>query len=115
MGAVPLDLMLTTAITTLTGLVVGALYRKLAGYIERSDKWRRGVDGKIDALTDATQTTMRTELTHLYEKFATRGWLTPEEHKAWVDMYEKYSALNANGLIKTYRAKIDDLPEKVID
>lgn len=71
-------------------------------------------DGKLDSLTDGVQTTMRTDLIHLYEKFTTRGWITPEERAAWHDMHAKYSALNANGLIDSYNAKLDELPDKEI-
>ena len=71
-------------------------------------------DKKLDALTDGVQTTMRTDLIHLYEKFTTRGWITPEERAAWHDMHTKYSALNANGLIDSYSAKLDELPDREI-
>ena len=114
MGAVPLDLMVTTAITTLTGLVVGALYRKLAGYIDRSDSWRRGVDAKLDTQMSALQTTMRATLIHNAEKYFERGWITPEERASWCDMHDRYSALGANGLIETYRHKIDRLHDRQI-
>lgn len=71
-------------------------------------------DGKLDSLTDGVQTTMRTDLIHLFEKFTTRGWVTPEERAAWHDMHAKYSALNANGLIDSYSAKLDELPDREI-
>ena len=66
----------------------------------------------MDTLMDATQTTMRTELVHLYEKYTTRGWLTPEERAAWYDMHDKYSAMGFNGFIDSYRAKLDALPDR---
>ena len=70
---------------------------------------------KLDNLTIGVQTTMRTDIIHLYEKYTTRGWITPEERAAWHDLHAKYSALNANGLIDSYSARIDMLPDKVID
>lgn len=77
-------------------------------------EWRASVTGKIDNLTDATQTTMRATLLHYIEKYLTRGWLTPEERAALVDMHSKYSALNANGLIDGYMARIAELPDREI-
>lgn len=84
--------------------------------------WRRRVeesysviDDKLDKIRGGTQTTMRTDLIHLYEKFTTRGWITPEEKAAWFDMHAKYSALDANGLIDSYKAKLESLPEREID
>ena len=90
---------------------------------ERDDwfKWRKrigesyaSINDKLDKIRDGTQTTMRTDLIHLYEKYATRGWITPEEKSAWFDMHAKYSALDANGLIDSYKAKLEMLPEREI-
>lgn len=77
-------------------------------------EWQDSVTGKLDSLTDATQTTMRATLLHYIEKYLTRGWLTPEERAALVDMHRKYSALNANGLIDGYMARIATLPDREI-
>lgn len=71
-------------------------------------------DGKLDNLTDATQTTMRTTLLHYIEKYLTRGWLTTEERSSLNDMHEKYAALNANGLIDGYMRRIESLPDREI-
>lgn len=72
------------------------------------------VDAKIDVLTDATQTTMRTTLLHYCEKYLTRGWVTPEERASLFDMHEKYSRLNANGYIDGYMQRVDKLPDREI-
>ena len=114
--------------TIITSLVSAALLwgiHKMTdlfkGYQSDSATWRKSMDGKmdehdrkLDAITDATQTTMRTDLIHLYEKYTTRGWLTPEERAAWHDMHTKYAALNANGLIDSYGKKLDELPDREI-
>lgn len=71
-------------------------------------------DEKLDALTDATQTTMRTSLLHYIEKYLTRGWITPEERASLIDMYNKYAALNANGFIDGYMNRIAKLPDREI-
>lgn len=72
------------------------------------------IDDKVDTLTEAQQTTMRATLIHNAEKYFERGWLTPEEQNSWCDMHDKYSALGANGLIQSYRQKIDALPHRQI-
>ena len=71
-------------------------------------------DKKLDALTDATQTTMRTSLLHYIEKYLTRGWITPEERASLIDMHNKYAALNANGFIDGYMSRIAKLPDREI-
>lgn len=77
-------------------------------------EWQASVSTKLDSLTDATQTTMRATLLHYIEKYLTRGWLTPEERASLMDMHHKYSALNANGLIDGYMARIAELPDREI-
>ena len=72
------------------------------------------IDAKLDVLNEATQTTMRTEILHLVEKFLTRGWITPEERASLFDMHKKYAALNANGFIDSYIERINHLPDREI-
>lgn len=109
-----LALAITTAITGAVGWAIKALLDTLRGYIADSTKWRSRMDGKMDTLMGATQTTMRATLIHNYEKYADRGWVTPEERASWCDMHDKYSAMGFNGLIDTYRSKLDSLPDREI-
>ena len=85
-------------------------YAWRAEIVERLDEQ----DAKLDALTDATQTTMRTSLLHYIEKYLTRGWITPEERSSLTDMHNKYAALNANGFIDGYMSRIAKLPDREI-
>lgn len=85
-------------------------YAWRAAMVERLD----AQDKKLDALTDATQTTMRTTLLHYIEKYLTRGWITPEERASLNDMHSKYAALNANGFIDGYMNRIAKLPDREI-
>lgn len=73
------------------------------------------ISSKVDKLTDAQQTTMRATLLHNAEKYLERGWITPEERASWCDMHDKYASLGANGLIDTYRQKLNSLPDKEIE
>jgi len=107
-----LTLAASTIVTGGVGWLVKTLLDMLRGYIESSQQWRAKMDGKVDTIMGATQTTMRATLIHNYEKYAERGWLTPEERASWCDMHDKYSAMGFNGLIDTYRAKLNDLPDK---
>lgn len=88
--------------------------RAEAEWRERIEGSMSDIDGKLDALNDATQTTMRTEILHLVEKFLTRGWITPEERASLFDMHKKYAALNANGFIDSYIERINHLPDREI-
>jgi len=112
---IPIEMLINTALTAAIGWLVKVMLDQLKAYRAESKAWRGELDEKMDALTDATQTTMRVNLIHLYEKYVTRGWITPEERAAWHDQHEKYSALNANGLIDSYNAKLDALPDREID
>lgn len=115
------DYIITTAVAAAIGIMVKALFDMLADYIKRSESWRESLDRKIDEqaektdlLMDATQATMRATLIHNAEKYIDREWITPEERASWCDMHVRYSALGANGLIETYRAKIDGLQDRLI-
>lgn len=107
--------------TIITGLISAAILygvrtmaKALRDYSDGSHAWRERMEGKLDTMMGATQTTMRATLIHNYEKYADRGWLTPEERASWCDMHDKYSSMGFNGLIDTYRHKLNDLPDKEI-
>lgn len=107
--------------TVITGLISAAilwgvrtLTKALKDYGTESKAWRSSLDTKLDAITDATQTTMRTQLLHMSEKYLTRGWVTPEERAALCDMHAKYAALHANGYIDGYMQRVSQLPDKEI-
>lgn len=88
--------------------------RAEAEWRERVEGSMTGIDAKLDMLNDATQTTMRTTLLHYIEKYLTRGWVTPEERASLMDMHRKYAALNANGFIDGYMARVAQLPDREI-
>ena len=88
--------------------------RAEAEWRERVEGSVADIDAKLDALNEATQTTMRTTLLHYIEKYLTRGWVTPEERASLMDMHRKYAALNANGFIDGYMARVAELPDKEI-
>ena len=107
-----LTLAITTAITGTVGWMVKAILDHLKTYSDESRTWRGRIESKMDTIMGATQTTMRATLIHNYEKYAERGWLTPEERASWCDMHDKYAAMGFNGLIDTYRDKLNRLPDK---
>lgn len=85
-------------------------------------EWRDAVtehmqtqDRQMGLMTSSLQSTMRANLIHTAEKYFTRGSITPEEHASWCDMHDRYGAMGFNGLIDTYRKKIDQLPHVTID
>lgn len=108
------SLVIPTIVTGIVGWLVKTLLDDLREYVHESREWRSKMSKDVKTIKDATQTNMRTNLCHLYEKYMTRGWLTSEEHKAWHDMHEKYSALGENSLIDSYAAHIDQLPHREI-
>jgi hypothetical protein len=107
--------------TILTGLISAAILwgvrtmtKVIKSYGAESRAWRSSLDGKLDVLTDATQTTMRTTILHYAEKYLERGWVTPEERASLFDMHQKYSSLHANGFIDGYMARVEKLPDREI-
>ena len=108
------EALVTAAAVAAIGWMVKAIFDRLSGYINDSVAWRGRLDAKLDVITDATQTTMRTQLLHYAEKYLTRGWITPEERASIMDMHEKYSSLNANGYIDGYMQRVAELPDREI-
>ena len=106
---------LQTALTALIGLIVGSLYKHATEYFKTGKEWREKTGAKIDKLADAQQTTMRATRRHTSEKYVKSGRTTPRERASWCDMHDRYSALGFNGLIDTYRKKLNDLPDKIIN
>lgn len=104
----------TTVITSLTIALVTWLAQKVALWAKEGQERDKKLDAKLDALTRATQVNMRQSLIHTFEKYWQRGWVTPEERAAWVDTYEAYHSLGANGLIESYRRKLDEVHEREI-
>ena len=72
-------------------------------------------DEQMSRMTTSQQITMRTMLIHNAEKYFSRGSITPEEQASWDEMHDNYSGMGFNGLIDSYREKIDSLPHVTID
>ena len=114
--------------TIITGLIsagilggVRALIKAFKVYSAESHAWRKRIESKVNEIESKTDTamgsmqaTMRHMLSHNYEKYQERRWLTPEERASWYDMHDKYAAMGFNGLIDTYRQKLNDLPDREI-
>ena len=75
----------------------------------------RSQDEQMALMTTALQSTMRATLIHNAEKYFSRGTITPEEQASWCDMHDRYSAMGFNGLIDSYRTKIDQLPHVTVE
>lgn len=109
-----LEIQWTTVITSLTIALVTWLAKLVASWAKEGRERDAKIDAKLDALTRATQVNMRQSLIHTFEKYYQRGWITPEERAAWVDTFEAYHSLGANGLIDSYRSKLDELQDREI-
>lgn len=86
-----------------------------AEWREAMSKHMAKQDEKMGLMTSSLQSTMRATLIHNAEKYFSRGSITPEEHASWCDMHDRYSAMGFNGLIDTYRVRIDKLPHVTIE
>lgn len=109
-----LEIQWTTVVTSLTIALVTYLAKLVAAWAKEGRERDAKIDAKLDALTKATQVNMRQSLIHTFEKYYKRGWVTPEERAAWVDTYAAYHELGANGLIESYRRKLDEVEDREI-
>lgn len=120
-----LEIQWTTIITTLTGSLMLWLIKRVVSWVkegaerdkrldERLDKLEERIDEKLDKMARATQVDMRQNLVDAFGRYFARGWVTPEERATWCDAYEAYHGLGANGLIESYRHRLDQLPDREI-
>ena len=117
---VPPSVIVTTAITTLTGLLVTALYRKLAGYIDHSGEWRASVDRRmkeqdttIKVVLTMQCSQVRSDLVHKAHRYIDDiGRASTEEKDAFWAEFEDYQRIcEANGITNHF---IDALANQVM-
>lgn len=83
--------------------------------------------GQVDKVLNAQQQLMRHDLISRAAEYMKRswknpdgtvekgGWVTPEEHRMWSDMYASYETLGLNGYMRTYMEKVDKLPMHTLE
>lgn len=112
MSAIPAEMVVTTAVTVLTGLVVTALYRKVEGFVERERGRSERIEGKLDVMTKALASVMRSDLIHKSQKYIYQiKHATPEEKSSWHAEWQQYKGLGADGYIDLMAERVMSLPE----
>lgn len=108
---IPLEMLVQTILTAAIGWAVKVILDQFKAYREESKAWRMNMDGKVDAINDATQANMRTNILHYCEKYLSRGWVTSEELSSLTDLHTKYTVLNDhNGFIEGFMERVNSLP-----
>ena len=69
----------------------------------------------ISKIVHAEQQTLRSNLIRDSEHYMRRGWVTSQEHRAYVEAYMAYSDLGLNGYMKLYLDRVNALPIKEPD
>lgn len=69
----------------------------------------------ISKIVHAEQQTLRSNLIRNAEHYMRRGWVTSQEHRAYVEAYMAYSDLGLNGYMKLYLDRVNALPIKEVD
>lgn len=72
-------------------------------------------DRMMDLIIEAQQQVMRSSLIRDAERYCRRGFVTPEEHRAYREAYGSYEHLGLNGYIRTYVERVDSLPVRDVD
>lgn len=113
MPTVPLSVIITTALTTLTSLLVTALYRKLVAYITSSGEWRRSADKRINIINESLVCVMRGDLIHKAHRYVDdKGYASIEEKESWHEEWVQYQSIcPRNGFIDTLAEQVMALPE----
>ena len=80
-----------------------------------SDSMTKAIDALSDRqqmMLDAQHVQMRTTLIHNAEKYLERKWVTSEELRSWIELYDRYDTLGMNGFMRTYLERLEDLDIK---
>lgn len=112
---IPVDYIINTILAGVIGWVVKLILDSMKREHEESREWRNKIDKKIEALNDATQANVRTNILHYCEKYIDRGWITPQELDSLTDLHNKYRALNENnGFINGYMERVECLERREV-
>lgn len=84
-----METIITSALSTITGLVVGYLIKLITGY-----KNRDNVQNK------ALRNILKSNLLNQYYVYAEIGSVPKNIKETWYDMFESYSELGGNSFIK---------------
>lgn len=83
------DTIITSALSTITGLVIGYLIKLVTNYKK-----------KEDSQSKALRNILKSNLVNQYYVYAEIGSVPRYIKEAWYDMFESYVELNGNSFIK---------------
>ena len=84
-----MNTIITTCLSTLTGLVIGYLVKQITSYKKRDDT-------QIKALRNI----LKSNLVNQYYVYAEIGSVPRYIKEAWYDMFESYTELGGNSYVK---------------
>lgn len=88
------QIVITSALTTLVGAVVGALVASAISYFKSV---KQGHDDTNDAIRDGMRALLWRELKNIHSEAAARGGMDTEERKHLESVYKAYHGIGGNG------------------
>lgn len=67
-----------------------------------------------DTLKIAIQAMLRNDLLHNYHEYIHKGYCSTEEKENWINMYNQYHTLGANGVMDEKKKKLLALPDEIV-
>lgn len=93
-------------VPTLVGLIVGAIFKKFQGDIERQKTETEAVKKGIQAL-------LRAEMYHEYNKWVEKGYCPIYAKENFQNMFTQYEHLGMNGVMQGVYKTIMELPTEL--
>ena len=84
-----MNTIITTTLSTITGLVIGYLVKTIGNYKKRDDSQSK-----------ALRNILKSNLVNQYYVYAEIGSVPRYIKEAWYDMFESYVELNGNSFVK---------------
>lgn len=96
-----MNIILTSALSTITGTVIGILINMIRNYKKQNDDIR-----------DSVKSILRSEITCIYYGIKARGYVLRWEKENILYLYNSYKKLNGNSYVETIIEEVQELPLK---
>lgn len=85
----------------------------LGGFIKYISGRLKENDDKTNAVCKGVQALLRSQLYDAYDKYTDRGYAPIYAKENFLNMYEQYHCLGANGVMDKYKETFMELPDKL--
>ena len=102
---------MATIFNAIISVALGALGGAIKYSYTQSKKRYTAVQAENQALKLGMQALLRDRLLSNYKAYALQGYVEPDDKDNWLNLYNQYHSLGANGVMDSVKIKFMDLPD----